>query len=55
MTDVRPILVWFRRDFRLADHAALTAAVSLGVPVIPVFVHDETGEMALTYFHGQGS
>jgi len=44
MTDVRPILVWFRRDFRLADHAALTAAASRGVPVIPAFVHDETVE-----------
>jgi deoxyribodipyrimidine photo-lyase len=32
--------MWFRRDLRLADHAALTAAVQSGRPVIPVFIHD---------------
>ncbi len=36
-----PILLWFRRDFRLADHAALRAACASGRPVIPVFIHDE--------------
>lgn len=36
-----PILMWFRRDLRMADHAALTAAAETGRPVIPVFVHDE--------------
>ena len=36
----RPILVWFRRDFRLADNAALTEAVKTGRPVIPVFILD---------------
>ncbi len=41
MTDKSPILMWFRRDLRLGDHAALTAAVQTGRPVIPVFVHDE--------------
>jgi deoxyribodipyrimidine photo-lyase len=40
----RPIIVWFRRDFRLSDHTALSDAASRGVPVIPVFVHDETVE-----------
>ncbi|MFM1768056.1 MAG: hypothetical protein RJA22_585 [Verrucomicrobiota bacterium] len=34
-----PTLVWFRSDFRLADHPALTAAVQRGGPVIPVYVH----------------
>ena len=38
-----PIIVWFRRDLRLADHAALHAAAAAG-PVIPVFIHDETVE-----------
>ena len=38
-----PIIVWFRRDLRLADHAALYAAAAAG-PVIPVFIHDETVE-----------
>ena len=36
-----PILLWFRRDLRLGDHAALTAAVKTGRPVIPVFIHDD--------------
>ena len=35
-------LVWIRRDFRLSDHAALSAAVKRGGPVIPVFLRDET-------------
>lgn len=35
-----PILVWFRRDLRLADHQALTAASTAGGPVIPVFICD---------------
>ena len=36
-----PTILWFRRDFRLSDHAALTAAVARGGPVVPVFVWDE--------------
>ena len=36
-----PTLVWIRRDLRLSDHAALTAAVRRGGPVIPVFVCDD--------------
>lgn len=39
-----PVLVWFRRDLRLSDHAALSAAVARGGPVIAVFIHDETVE-----------
>ncbi|NNK77206.1 MAG: deoxyribodipyrimidine photo-lyase [Litoreibacter sp.] len=39
-----PILFWFRRDFRLADHRGLSAAVATGRPVIPVFIHDEVVE-----------
>ena len=41
MTDMRPIILWFRRDLRLADHPALTAACASGRPVIPLFLHDE--------------
>ena len=37
-----PVLVWFRRDLRLSDHAALTAACATGEPVIPVFIHDDS-------------
>ncbi|MGJ8615526.1 MAG: cryptochrome/photolyase family protein [Sulfitobacter sp.] len=40
MDDTKPILMWFRRDLRLSDHAALTAACDSGRPVIPVFIHD---------------
>jgi len=44
MTDRRPNIVWFRRDLRLADHPALTAAVASGGSVIPVFVLDPETE-----------
>ncbi|MGC1496052.1 MAG: deoxyribodipyrimidine photo-lyase [Sulfitobacter sp.] len=40
MSDAKPIILWFRRDLRLSDHAALTAACETGRPVIPVFIHD---------------
>lgn len=33
-----PILVWFRRDLRLADNPALHAAAETGRPIIPVFI-----------------
>ena len=33
------ILVWFRRDLRVADHPALAEAAARG-PVVPVFVLD---------------
>ncbi|MCZ4259776.1 deoxyribodipyrimidine photo-lyase [Limimaricola sp. G21655-S1] len=39
-----PILLWFRRDLRLADHPMLAEAVETGAPLIPVFVHDEVVE-----------
>lgn len=35
-----PIIVWLRRDLRLADNPALAAAAALGGPVIPVFIAD---------------
>ena len=36
----QPIIIWFRRDFRLADHPALHEALTLGHPVLPVVVLD---------------
>jgi deoxyribodipyrimidine photo-lyase len=33
-----PVLLWFRRDLRLADNPALVAAVESGAPIVPVFV-----------------
>ncbi len=44
MQETSPILLWFRRDLRLADHPALTAAAASGRPVIPVFLCDEVIE-----------
>ena len=37
-----PTIVWFRRDLRLSDHAALTAACASGGAVIPMFIHDDS-------------
>ena len=39
--DDRPVIVWFRRDLRLADHAALHAATASGRPVLPLFVLED--------------
>jgi deoxyribodipyrimidine photo-lyase len=33
-------VVWFRRDLRVHDHPALTAAIHLGLPIAPLFVLD---------------
>ena len=41
-----PTLLWFRQDLRLADNAALAAALARGAPVAPVFILDEAGEGA---------
>ncbi|MEB8388499.1 deoxyribodipyrimidine photo-lyase [Rhodobacteraceae bacterium KMM 6894] len=42
MTDTTPTLLWLRRDLRLADHPALTAALDRGGPVIALFIHDSS-------------
>jgi deoxyribodipyrimidine photo-lyase len=39
---MQPIILWFRRDLRLADNPALEAALRAGVPVLPLYVLDET-------------
>ena len=33
-------IVWLRRDLRVRDHPALTAALGAGTPVVPVFCVD---------------
>ncbi|PQA85396.1 cryptochrome/photolyase family protein [Hyphococcus luteus] len=38
----RPALLWFRQDLRLADNPALAAARKTGLPVIPVYVFDDS-------------
>ncbi len=41
MSGAPPVIVWFRNDFRLRDHPALTAAVASGSPVIALYILDE--------------
>ena len=36
-----PVILWFRRNLRLGDNAALCAAAESGAPIIPVYVVDE--------------
>jgi deoxyribodipyrimidine photo-lyase len=44
-----PIIVWFRKDLRLADNPAFDFALSTGQPIIPVFLWcpEEEGEWAM--------
>ena len=37
---MRPVILWFRRNLRLADNAALQAAVESGRPVIPLYIRE---------------
>ena len=39
-----PLILWFRRDLRLADHPMLAEALASGRPLIPVFVLDPETE-----------
>ena len=36
-----PIIVWFRRDLRLADNLALSEAAASGAPVLPLYILDD--------------
>jgi deoxyribodipyrimidine photo-lyase len=36
-----PLILWFRRDLRLADQPALATAVESGAPVIPLYILDD--------------
>jgi deoxyribodipyrimidine photo-lyase len=36
-----PVILWLRRDLRLADQPALAAAIEGGAPVIPLFTLDD--------------
>ena len=40
--DHSPIVVWFRRDLRLADNPALDDAAQTGRPIIPLYILDDT-------------
>ena len=37
----KPIVLWFRNDLRLGDHAALVAAVRTGAPILPLYILDD--------------
>ena len=43
-----PVIVWFRRDLRLADNPALARAARTGRPVIPVYVLEQDLEIRPT-------
>jgi len=36
-----PVIVWFRRDLRLADHEALRSAAKSGAPLLPLYILDD--------------
>jgi deoxyribodipyrimidine photo-lyase len=36
-----PVILWLRRDLRLADQPALAAAIASGSPVIPLYILDD--------------
>ena len=48
---MQPVVVWFKRDLRVEDHAALTAALAEG-PVLPIYVV-EPGYWANAYASGR--
>ncbi len=51
MPETKSVIVWFRRDLRLADNPALIEAVDHFDQVIPVFVddHNEAGSASRTW------
>lgn len=42
-TKARPVILWFRRDLRLADNPALQAAMATNQPILPVYSLDPEG------------
>lgn len=50
---MQPVLLWFRRNLRLHDNAALIAAADSGRPIIPVYIVDEqdSGGAARWWLH----
>jgi deoxyribodipyrimidine photo-lyase len=42
-----PVIVWFRRDLRLADNDALSAAVETGRPIITLFIREPLGASSM--------
>ncbi|MDQ8186918.1 deoxyribodipyrimidine photo-lyase [Pelagicoccus sp. SDUM812002] len=46
MSEQAPVIVWFRRDLRLADNPALEHACESGQAVLPVYIFDDEAEGA---------
>ena len=48
-----PIIVWFRRNLRLTDNEALSAACETGRPIIALYVHDslDVGSASRWWLH----
>jgi deoxyribodipyrimidine photo-lyase len=44
VTELAPLILWFRRDLRLDDHPMLAAALAQGRPLIPLFILDPETE-----------
>ncbi|HVJ33178.1 MAG TPA: deoxyribodipyrimidine photo-lyase [Terriglobia bacterium] len=42
--DAAPVLLWFRRDLRLADNPAVAAALAQNSPIIPIFILDDSND-----------
>ena len=54
MTTPKRSIIWFRRDLRIGDHPALTAAIEGSDEVVPLFILDrsqidEAGAKLLAY------
>lgn len=41
---VNPVILWFRRDLRLRDNPALSAAAKTGAPIIPLYILDDVDD-----------
>jgi len=39
-----PVILWFRRDLRLADNPALNQAAETGRAIVPVYILDQAGD-----------
>ena len=49
MPPAPPVILWFRNDLRLSDHAALQAALATGQPVLPVYILDDAAPGAWAF------
>jgi deoxyribodipyrimidine photo-lyase len=45
---MRPVILWFRRNLRLHDNAALAAAIESGRAVLPIYIVDEMDDGGAT-------